>query len=57
MDKQLQPFTNVRNWIVENPIHQVFETHFPTPFHVFTSTFLLWRTSSPRRRETRSQTC
>ncbi len=34
-----------------------FQTHFPTPFHVFPTTFLLWGTSSLRRRETRSHTC
>jgi len=54
LEKQLQPSTNLRNWIVENPIHQVFQTHFPTPFHVFPTTFSLWGTSSPRRRKTRS---
>jgi len=45
---------NLRNWIVENPIHQVLQTHFPTPFHVFPTTLLLWGTSSSRRRKTRS---
>jgi hypothetical protein len=57
LKKQLQPSMNLRNWIVENPIHQVFQTHFLTPFHVFQTTFSLWGTNSPRRRETRSQTC
>ncbi len=57
LDKQLQPFTNLCSWIVESPIHQVFQTHFPTPFHVFPTTLSLWGTSSPRRRETKSQTC
>jgi hypothetical protein len=37
-----------------NPIHQVLQTHFPIPFHVFPTTFSLWVTSSPRRKETRS---
>jgi len=37
-----------------NPIHQVLQTHFPTPFHVFPTTLSLWGTSSPRRRETKS---
>jgi hypothetical protein len=38
---------------VENPIHQVLQTHFPTPFHVFPTTFPLWGTNSSRRRKTR----
>jgi len=38
LEKQLQPFTNLCSWIVENPIHQVFQTHFPIPFHVFPTT-------------------
>jgi hypothetical protein len=42
---------------MENPIHHVLQTHFPTPFHVFPTNLLLWETSSLRRRETRSQTC
>jgi hypothetical protein len=57
LEKQLQPSTNLHSWIVENPIHQVLQTHFPTPFHVFPTTLSLWGTSSPKRRETRSQTC
>ncbi len=56
LEKQLQPFTNLRSWIMENPIYQVFQTHFPTPFHVFPTTFLLWGTNSPRKKETRSET-
>jgi hypothetical protein len=40
--------------IVENPIHQVLQTHFLIPFHVFPTTLSLWGTSSPRRRETGS---
>jgi hypothetical protein len=52
LEKQLQPFTNLRSWIVESPIHQVLQTHFPIPFHVFPTTFSLWVTSSPRRKET-----
>jgi hypothetical protein len=32
LEKQLQPSTNLHSWIVENPIHQVFQPHFPTPF-------------------------
>ncbi len=39
LEKQLQPSMNLRSWIVENPIHQVLQTHFPTPFHVFPTTF------------------
>jgi len=54
LEKQLQPFVNLRSWIVENLIHQVLQTHFPTTFHVFPTTFSLWGTISPRRRETRS---
>ncbi len=54
LEKQLQPSTNLRSWIVENPIHQVLQTHFPTPFHVFPTTLSLWGTNSPRRRETKS---
>jgi hypothetical protein len=57
LEKQLQPSMNLRNWIVENLIHQVLQTHFPTPFHLFPTTFSLWGTNSPRRRKTRSQTC
>ncbi len=57
LKKQLQPSTNLRSWIVENPIHQVLQTHFPTPFHVFPTTLSLWGTISPRRKKTRSQTC
>jgi hypothetical protein len=57
LEKQLQPSTNLRNWIVENAIHQVLQTHFPTPFHVFPTTFSLWGTNSRRRRNTGSQTC
>ncbi len=57
LEKQLQPSTNMCSWIVENPIHQVLQTHFPTPFHVFLTTLSLWGTSSLRRRETRSHTC
>ncbi len=57
LEKQLQPSTKLRNWIVENLIHQVLQTHSLTPFHVFPTTFLLWGTISPRRRDTRSQTC
>jgi hypothetical protein len=56
MEKQLQPFTNLHCWIVENPIQQAFQIHFLTPFHVFPTTFSLWGTNSPRRRETKSQT-
>ncbi len=56
LEKQLQPSMNPCSWIVENPIHQVLQTHFPTPFHVFPTTFLLWGTDSLRRTETRSQT-
>jgi hypothetical protein len=41
---------NLRSWIVENPIHHIFQTHFPTPFHVFPTTLSLWGTSSPKRR-------
>ncbi len=33
------------------PIHQVLQTHFPTPFHVLPTTFSLWETSSSKRRE------
>jgi hypothetical protein len=36
---------------MENPIHQVLQTHFPTPFHVFLTTLSLWGTSSPRKRD------
>jgi len=36
--EKLQPSMNLRSWIVENPIHQVLQTHFPTPFHVFPTT-------------------
>ncbi len=43
--------------IVENPIHQVLQTHFPIPFHVFPIVLSLRGTNSPRRRETKSQTC
>jgi hypothetical protein len=43
--------------LVENPIRQVLQTHFPIPFHVFPTTLLLWGTNSPKRRETKSQTC
>jgi len=57
LEKRLKPFTNLHSWIVENPIHQVLQTHFPIPFHVFPTILSLWGTSSPRRRETRSQTC
>jgi hypothetical protein len=39
------------NWIMENPILQVLETHFLTPFHVFPTTFSLWGTSSLRRKK------
>jgi hypothetical protein len=51
---QLQPSTNLCSWIVENPIHQVLQTHFPIPFHVFPTTLLLWETISPRKKETMS---
>ncbi len=54
LEKQLHPSTNLRCWIVENPTHQVFQIHFPIPFHVFATTLLLWKTNSPRRKETRS---
>jgi hypothetical protein len=54
LEKQLQPSTNLRNWIVENLIHKVLQTHFPTPSHVFPTTFLLWGTNSLRRRKTES---
>ncbi len=57
LEKQLQPFMNLRSWIVENPIHQVLQTHFPTPFHVFPTILSLLGTTSPRRRETRSYNC
>ncbi len=50
LKKQLEPSTNLHSWIVENPIHQVFQTHFPTPFHVFPTTLLLWGTNSSRKR-------
>jgi hypothetical protein len=40
---------NLRSWIVENPIHQVLQTHFPIPFHVFPTTFSLWGTNSPKK--------
>ncbi len=55
LKKQLQPSTNLHSWIVESPIHQVLQTHFPTPFHVFPPTLSLWGTNSPKRRETRDQ--
>ncbi len=54
LEKQLQPSTNLCNWIVENSIHQVLQTHFPTPFHVFPTTLSLWGTSSPRKRKSKS---
>jgi len=54
LKKQLQPSTNLHSWIVENLIHQVLLIHFPIPFHVFAITLSLWKTNSPRRRETRS---
>jgi hypothetical protein len=57
LEKQLQPFTNLHIWIVENPIHQVLQTNFPTPFHVFPTTLSLWGTNSPKRRGTKSHTC
>jgi len=57
LDKQLQPSTNLCSWIVENLIHEVFQTHFLTPFHVFPITLSLWGTSSPRKKDTRSQAC
>jgi hypothetical protein len=57
MEKQLKPSTNLCSGIVENLIHQVLQTHFLTPFHVFPTTLLLWGTSSPRRRETMSHAC
>jgi hypothetical protein len=41
LDKQLQVSTNMLSWIVENPLHQVFQTHFQTPFHVFPTTVSL----------------
>ncbi len=49
LEKQLQPSTNLCSWIVKNPIHQVLQTHFPTPFHVFPTTLSLWETDSQRR--------
>ncbi len=42
-------FYNLDNWIMENPIDQVFQTHFPTPFHVFPITFSLWGTNSIKK--------
>jgi len=36
---------------VENPIHQVLRTHFPTPFHVFPTTLSLWGTNSQKERD------
>jgi hypothetical protein len=54
LQKQLQPSTNLCSWIVENPIHQVLQIHFPTPSHVFLTTVSLWGTISLRRREIRS---
>jgi hypothetical protein len=42
----------MRNSIVKNPIHQVLQTQFPTPFHVFPTTLSLWGTISPRRKKT-----
>ncbi len=53
----IQPSTNLHSWIVENLIHQVFQTHFSIPFHVFPTTLSLWKTNSPRRKKTMSQTC
>ncbi len=47
-------FYKSTHWIVENLIHHVLQTHFLTPFHVFSTTLLSWGTRLPRRRETRS---
>jgi len=48
--KTITTSTNLRSWIMENSIHQVFQTHFPTPFHVLPTTLSLWGTSSPRKK-------
>ncbi len=55
--ERLQPSKNLRSWIVENPTRQVFQTHFPIPFHVFPTTLSLWGINSPRGRDTKSHTC
>jgi hypothetical protein len=57
LKKQLQHSMNLCSWIVDNPIHQVLQTHFSIPFYVFPTTFSLWGTSSPRRTDTKSHTC
>jgi hypothetical protein len=47
-------FYEYAHWIVENLIHHVLQTHFLTPFHVFSTTFSSWGTISPIRRKTMS---